>query len=73
MSIEEQFAIIQADEREKGYRLEIARLRQIISCAACAHCSDPIADREWDLDDDERLVHKDCRAETDRQRNDAHG
>ena len=66
MSIEEQFAIIQADEREKGYRLEIARLRQVISCAACAHCSDPIADAAWDLDDAERLVHKSCLEETNR-------
>lgn len=41
-------------------RLENVRLRQVISCAGCAYCADPIGDREWDITEDERLVHEDC-------------
>lgn len=67
MGLEEQFAAIKRDEEIKELRLGIAGLRQVISCAVCAHCNDPIADRKWDIDGAERLVHKDCLADIDRE------
>lgn len=57
------FADIKKDEEITAYRMENARLRQVISCATCPICSEEIADRKWDIDEKERLVHVDCKDE----------
>lgn len=53
-------AQVQQEEEMKGMRMEIVRLRQVISCAYCPVCSEEIADQEWEIDERERLVHKGC-------------
>jgi len=58
--------LVHAQELLRASQHDNARLRQVISCAVCAHCSDEIADQDWDIDEAGRLVHQACVAESDR-------
>jgi hypothetical protein len=51
---------IRREGEMRGLMMENARLRQAISCAMCAVCGEEIADQDWTIDEDDRLVHKEC-------------
>lgn len=46
-------------------RAHAGGLKQIIACAICNSCGAPIEDAEIALDDEDRLIHLDCKNEGD--------
>lgn len=61
MGIEEEFAIIRAEEQERSYRHAAQELRKFLAGALCAECGEPLGnDDEIVQDDDDRTMHKSC-------------
>lgn len=50
------------EDEARTLRLQIAGLKQVISCAVCPICGEQICDQEWTLDDngEGNLVHVEC-------------
>jgi len=60
MSLEERFKYIEMEDELRALRLQNAQLRQVISCAMCAHCGEEIADKPWTVTDEGKLVCEEC-------------
>lgn len=58
--IGEELARIQAADTERALRLQVAGLRQLISCALCSVCGDELADMAPGTDDEGHLCHAEC-------------
>lgn len=61
MSIEKQFAQIQAEERAREERFAALQLRKFLAGALCCECGEPLGTSEEIIqDDEERTIHARC-------------
>jgi len=52
--------IVNLEGQIKAALTQIGALRQALSCAICAQCSDLLGDEDFMVDDEGRLIHERC-------------
>lgn len=60
MSIKEMMDAIHKHDEVTTLQRQVAGLKQIISCAMCGECGERIGDEDFDLSEEEVLVHTRC-------------